>query len=187
MLQLSKLRKTLPFNINHGTTVVVYLKNLLDSKYHIEIDWDVYLPSKKKNLQRPFVWTLHQKQELIWSVIKGIKIPDITVIQYHDDMNKEKQNQIYKIIDGKQRLSTLLAWIKNEFTIEYNGENYYFKDFDEDGRRVFNSMSITGSIGYEYPDKMISDDDKISWFEMINFAGTPQDIQHLENLKSNNQ
>ena len=33
-----------------------------------DIDWDVYLPTKGKNLQRGFVWTLEQKRELILSV-----------------------------------------------------------------------------------------------------------------------
>lgn len=31
----------------------------------LDIDWNVYLPSRKRNLQRDFVWTLEQKRELI--------------------------------------------------------------------------------------------------------------------------
>jgi hypothetical protein len=42
---------------------------------------------------------------------------------------------------------------------------------------------VTADVAYEYHDALISDEWKIAWFEMINFAGTPQDIEHLNNLK----
>ncbi len=45
-------------------------------------------------------------------------------------------------------------------------------------------VDIKANVGYEYSDKLISDDDKIAWFEAINFTGTPQDAEHLRSLKS---
>jgi len=175
-LKLKDVRKKLPFNINYGMADVS-IRHLLDPNWGITVDWDVFLPSKGKNLQREFVWTIEQKRELIYSIFKGIKLPSITIIQY--------DHKIYKIIDGKQRLSTLLSFCKNEFSIFWEGNEYYFKDLDWDIQGEFLSHGIIKSdIGYEYPDKLISDDDKIAWFEMINFAGTPQDIEHLKSLKS---
>lgn len=183
-LKLKDVRKTLPFNINYGMADLS-IKDILNPNYNIEIDWDVFLPSKNINLQRGFVWTLDQKRELIYSIFKGIKIANITFIQFKDDYGKSTEKTIYKIIDGKQRLSTMISFCKGEFSIFWDNKEYYFDDLDLSiqGEFLFHGRLIS-DIGYEYPDKLISDDDKIAWFEMINFAGTPQDIEHLKNLKS---
>jgi len=77
-----------------------------------------------------------------------------------------------------------MSFFDNQFPIIVNGEEYFFNDLDSESQYVFNSLMFRCQRVYEYPDQMISDDDKISWFEMINFAGTPQDIEHLNNLKS---
>lgn len=185
-LKLSDVRKTLPFNVVTSTSVFVYLKDALPgNKYGYKIDFDVYLPSKQKNLQRPLVWTLEQKQELILSVLKGIKIPDISVIIYQDDSRlSTERERVYKIVDGKQRLSTMIDFAQSKFPIVWEGKEYFLNDLDDWGQRAILFFVPKGNIAYEYKDSMISDDDKIAWFEMINFAGTPQDFEHLKNLKS---
>lgn len=177
-LQLSDVRSNLPFNINYGMGDIS-IKNILDPNWNITIDWDVYLPTKKMNLQRDFVWTLEQKRELIYSIFKGIQIAPISVIQYKDNSNKT----IYKIIDGKQRLSTILSFVKNEFSIIWNNQEYFFNELDQSikGEFLYHGL-IRSNIGYEYHDNLISDDDKIKWFNMINWAGTPQDKQHIDKL-----
>lgn len=174
-LKLKDIRTPLPFNINYGMADIS-VRHLLDSTWPASIDWDVYLPTKGKNLQRGFVWTLEQKRELIYSIFKGIKIPPISIISF--------EHKIYKIIDGKQRLSTILQFCENRFPIIWEDKEYYFRDLDWDIQGEFLSHGlITANIAYEYEDKLIPDDLKIRWFEMINFAGTPQDIEHLKNLK----
>jgi hypothetical protein len=183
-LTLKDVRTILPFNINYGMGDISIKDILNKEKYNIEIDWDVYLPSKDMNLQRGFVWTLDQKRELILSVFKGIRIPNITLIQYRDDFSKDRRKYIYRVIDGKQRFSTLISFCKNEFSVIWNDKEYYFDDLDLSiqGEFLYHGRIIS-DIGYECPDKLISDEDKIKWFEMINFAGTPQDKEHLNNLK----
>ena len=183
-LKLSEVRKTLPFEIRKGNSMD-YLSHYADGRNCDIIDYDVYLPSKKKNLQRPFCWSLESKQELILSVLKGIRLPAISVILYRDDILRKEHNYIMKIIDGKQRLSTLISFIKNEFNIIWNNKEYFYKDMELDAQNSIGLLMLTQDIVYEYPDQMISDDNKIAWFEMINFAGTPQDIEHLNNLKNN--
>jgi uncharacterized protein with ParB-like and HNH nuclease domain len=180
-LTLKDVRPQLPFNINYGMADLS-IKEILDPNWNITFDWDVYLPTKGMNLQRPFVWTLQQKQELIYSVFKGIQLPPISIIQYRDD----DRNITYKIIDGKQRLSTLIAFVKNEFPIIWDNQEYYFDELDHSikGEFLYHGV-IRSNIGYEYPDKLISDDDKIKWFQIINFAGTPQDKEHQEKLLKN--
>lgn len=184
MIKLSDIRKTLPFEIRKGSSSDTMNQLIRYQKEgYLTIDYDVYLPSKGKNLQRPFVWTEEQKSELIHSIFKGIRLTNISIIIFTDDSKRERK-KTYKIIDGKQRLSTILTFINNEFPLHYNGSKYYFKDLPEEMQSILNRFDIVQDLVYEYQDKMISDDNKIAWFEMINFAGTPQDIEHLNNLKS---
>ncbi len=171
-LGLSTFRKKLPFNINYGMADID-IKTLINRE--IEIDFDVFLPSKGKNLQRGFVWTKDQKHELILSILKGIKLPAITVL-YLD-------HKVYKVIDGKQRLCTLIQFMKNEFSINVNNKEYFCSDLTLEAQSELNG-SIKSNIGYEYSDKLISDDILIEWFEMINYSGTPQEKDHINNLKN---
>jgi len=177
-LQIGDFRKKLAFRIDKGVSIAVYLFHFLE---RYKIDWDVYLPSIGKNLQRPFVWTLKQKQELIISVLKGIKIPSISVI-LHDNIDSSKN--VYKIIDGKQRLSSLIGFLKGEFPIEWEGKEYYYNDLGESAQGEIRFYGVIGDLAYEDDSFPISDEQKIAWFEMINFAGTPQDEEHLKALKT---
>jgi hypothetical protein len=176
LLTIEDVRWKPPFNINYGMGDIS-----LDRKKREDFDFDVYLPTKRMNLQRPLVWTGLQKEQLIFSVFKGIKIPQISVLKHFT--NYKEREYIYQVIDGKQRLSTLISYIDNEFCIDWNNQEYYFRDLHPYLQSNFYNC-IYADIGYDYPDKRVSDDNKIKWFELINFAGTPQDIQHLNNLKS---
>ena len=183
MLTLDHIRRVIDFKIS-DTVSMHYLCRIIDGKYNIVLDFDVYLPTKGKNLQRPLVWTLFQKQQLIMSVLKGIKLPPIMYIEYRNDLDPNDQTVTYKIIDGKQRLSTLISFYQGEFPIEYEGTEYFISDLDEWAARAISHITLDSKRVYEYPDAQLTDDQKIAWFEMINFAGTPQDIEHLNNLKA---
>lgn len=178
-LTIKDVRSQLSFNINYGMADISLNRNLMDN-----FDFEVFLPSKNMNLQRELVWTPFQKEQLIYSVLKGIKLPPIYVLKYFKtEEDYSKRDHIYQVIDGKQRLTTLLSFINSEFYITWKGGSYYFKDLHPYLQSDFYNC-ITSNIGYDYPDKRISDDEKIKWFEMINFAGTPQDLQHLQNVKN---
>jgi len=191
-LKLSDIRKQFHFNLQKN----MYNGHLMDwkeyrYKHGYKLDFDVYLPSKGKNLQRPYCWTLEQKRELILSIIKGIDIQYFTII-IHEAEDKTKT---YKVIDGKQRLSTMIDFLNDKFTIILNEDEYLYSelpdynlnnldDIRNNIKYEIDHFNIHFNQTYEYYDDMISDDDKIAWFEQINFAGTPQDIEHLNNLKS---
>lgn len=152
---------------------VKYFKNL-------DIDWNVYLPTKGKYLQRDYVWTLEQKRELIWSVLIGRHIPHCAVI---NTINKEDERKdIYLIIDGKQRLSTIFDFVDDKFTIEVEGKEYLFSQLPGDYQNAVNNYYFSYYVVNEPWDNRITDDQKIAWFKFINFAGTPQDAEHLKNL-----
>lgn len=173
LLKLSDVRKELPFK-THQVNLFWNIGSLAEKPRNI--DYNVYLPSKAMNLQRPFCWNLEQKQQLILSIIKNIYIPKLAIL-----VDQTTDNYTYQIIDGKQRLSAMLSFINNEFPLS---TGHYLKDCEKSLQMTIRGYSPTCEASYFYPDCPISDDDKIAWFEQINFTGTPQDIEHLNRLKS---
>ncbi len=155
-----------------------FVRNLNEKK----IDYDVWLPSKNTNLQRDFIWELHQKHELIMSILLRRFIPHVSVIQRRDS-NDYSNSDIYDIIDGKQRLNAMQSFFNNEFTLLLDGEEFYFNELPEDYKSVIGGHHIMAFIIYDEPNIDITDQEKIDWFRMINFGGTQQDINHLEKLK----
>lgn len=159
-------------------------EKLFDIRRNNIIDYDVKL-SNGKNLQRDFVWSIEQKRELIISMLKEIRLPNFAIVHYVDDsLPFDKQKVTYKIIDGKQRLKTIEEFINNKFGLLINGEEYFYDDLDQNAQFRIARYSLNFNIVYEYADTRLTDDELICWFELVNFAGTPQDLDHLEKLKS---
>lgn len=177
-LTLDKFRgKRFQFHINTGVAIFKIV-HVVEGR--IKLDFDVYLSSIGVNLQRPLVWSLLQKQQLILSILKGQKLPPITLVE-SELPGREK---VFKVIDGKQRLSTLVAFCQNEFPIEVDGIEYLCSELPQNLQNEILWYYPVADVGYEYINEPISDADKIRWFELINFAGTPQDAEHMANLKS---
>lgn len=144
------------------------------------VDFDVFLPSKKMNLQRDFVWTLEQKQELIWSMLLGREIPRASVINV-----LREGIEYYEVIDGKQRLSSMIDFLNNKFHLNIEGVDYYFNNLPKDYQLTISNYPIEFRVVNEPYDNPVTDEEKIDWFMFINFAGTPQDSEHFNLLKNN--
>lgn len=121
-------------------------------------------------------------------------IQTFSVILHIDDARNKRDTTI-KFIDGKQRFSTLLDFIQDKFPINLLGKDYLYSelpdynlnvrsDFMNSIKYEIDHFDIHFNQVYEYDNDLIPDDMKIAWFEQINFAGTPQDINHLKRLKS---
>jgi uncharacterized protein with ParB-like and HNH nuclease domain len=144
------------------------------------IDWDVYLPTKGKNLQRGLVWDISQKRELFWSVLMGRHIPAMAFINIVDPQDDGKE--IWQIIDGKQRLSSLIGFISNDFTLIVDGKEYFYTELPADWRNEIRNCYIKYDVVHEQIGNPITDEAKITWFKAINFAGTEQDRLFYDNL-----
>jgi len=179
MISLSNFQKKYKHHVNKGL-VYVSLNKL---KEWIDFDFDVYLESKGKNLQRDLCWTQLQKEALIISLLRDQKINPIVVIQVDDSKKNRDSNYSFKVIDGKQRLTTIFSYLNNEFPIHVEGESYFYKALPKDCQKQIDFYYLTWDVHYSYPDEPITDDTLISLFEDCNFLGTPQDIEHLNFLK----
>lgn len=175
MINMAYFRQPLPFRINRGISAFQVKDALRDNN----IDFEVYLPSLGTDLQRPFVWTHHQNQQLILSVLKGIKLPMFSLVKFRN----QKGGTLYEVIDGKQRLGALLGFVTNQFSLDIEGQEVFFYDLGEDCQRELLDYWIVADEAYEYYNQRIPDTEKVRWFNLINFAGTPQDQAHFEALE----
>jgi len=96
--------------------------------------------------------------------------------------NKEDMKGVYQVIDGKQRLSTMLEFYRNKFTLLIDEVEFYFKDLPEDYQNVISGFMFPYYIVNEDFGNEFTDEDKINWFRYINFAGIPQDSEHIKSL-----
>lgn len=184
MKKIFKLEDLIPklgFKITHKDMCLpdIGIFKKLGYKY----DFDVPLESKGVgvNLQRPLCWTLEQKREFVLSILKGIFIPQVAIVVYSSETEK---HDLYKVIDGKQRLHTAMSFLDDEFSIVVNGEEYLFSELPENVQFRYKSWTPRAQIAYSYWDDKISDDDLIRWFDLINFAGTEQDADHKSRLRN---
>jgi hypothetical protein len=175
MKTIRELRTVLRFHPQEINSSIKYFAE------NCNIDFDVYLPTRGINLQRNFVWNAHQKRELIWSVLMNRHIPRMAMVNIVSE--KSDTNGTYQIIDGKQRLSAMIGFYRGRFDLIIDGEGYYYSDLPEDYQRVIAGFMFPYYIVNEDYGNKLTDDDKISWFKYINFAGTPQDYEHLLNLE----
>jgi hypothetical protein len=170
MKSIKELRYNLPDRIETcGSRIGMFVGD------DVLIDFDVYLPSKGIKLQRGFVWTLEQRRELIWSIFYGRKIPAMALLNRYDG--------VWQVIDGKQRLSTLIDFWNDKFDIEIEGELYTMSTLPHEYKSEVKRFWFPYTMSYETKENEFSDEFKINWFKYINFAGTPQDKEHLESLK----
>lgn len=148
-------------------------------------DFDVYLPTYGFNLQRDYVWEHYQQNDFIMSILLEKPIDPIIAILHNSDLEK-RSDATMQIIDGKQRLLTIKKFANNEFPVDINGKEVYFKDFDNEVKRFFESRVdyLTGTIYYSYDDCPLTDDMKIILFNFYNFAGTPQTEEHKNKLQT---
>jgi hypothetical protein len=65
-----------------------------------------------RRYQRKLVWTLEEKQKLISSILKKYPIPAILIAE------RDGASGTYEIIDGVQRLNSIVSFIENSFPLE---------------------------------------------------------------------
>jgi len=145
-----------------------------------DFDFDVWLESKQKNLQRPYVWTLEQQQELVNSVLLGRPIPNVQLLNV---WNSNEKGYTWQVIDGKQRLLTWFKFLNNEFPCIIEDSEYFFSELPSEFQNYFQRYSFVGFEIAEIWGKSMTDDEKIEWFTLTNFGGTPQEEEHKKNIQ----
>jgi hypothetical protein len=139
---------------------------------------DIYVPP----FQRAYVWKLKQASRFIESLLLGLPVPGIF-------LSKESNSQRLLVIDGQQRLRSLLYFYRGVFSdtgkefvlsglkSQFNGVNYRSLQL-EDQRRLNDSIIHATVIRQDEPDDGQSGIYFV--FERLNTGGTqlqPQEIR----------
>lgn len=111
-------------------------------------------------IQRSFVWESSRKSALIESMILGYPIPSIFAKR---SVDPDKHNNIYYIMDGKQRLSTIADYMSNQFVLSKLPPVKYI---DYDGNE--NVVDISGLSFNKLPEP-IQDTIKDTMFNILYF------------------
>lgn len=157
----------------------IYQMNGIDVHY---CNWNpfVYLPDgTKEYYQRPFVWSLSDKQSFINSIYNDIDLGKVIIRKRGwkelEQMaeNGETELAYNDIVDGKQRLLTIISFIKGEFPDGFG--NYYADLSNSAQNRLTNNQLLTyGELPEETPDE-----DVLFQFLKVNFSGVPQSKEHI--------
>lgn len=140
-----------------------HLRELVRSGLEGHIDFN---PS----YQRDLVWKKKDKEQLIRSIFEGIEIGKFAFISL--DYGKD---HMYEILDGKQRLSTLIEFVTDQF--KYEGK--YFSELHQEDKWYFLDYSVTrGETREELTEK-----EKIQYFLRLNTRGVDQTAKHIKDLE----
>lgn len=143
----------------------------------------VVINDKKIHYQRPFCWTLKDKQKLIESIYEGVHCGNIVMRErswnWLNDLisQGEKDVAFWDIVDGKQRLDALISFINDEFTDMYG--NYYSDLSNFAQRRFKKSLSLSLVLLGED----MTDEDVINIFLHVNCSGKQMPEEHLNKIK----
>ncbi len=155
--------------------------------------WENYQLSKynfEPPYQRPSeVWSKSKQSFLIDTVLKNFPMPPIFL---HQHIDASTGKTMYDVIDGKQRLGAILAFIKNQITTpeNFNSDGFgddrldgiFFKDLELNGisdwKKVFWRYELT--IEYIDTDQI---DIVNNIFDRLNRNGEPLTRQELRNAK----
>lgn len=129
--------------------------------------------------QRNPVWNEKAKSYLIDTILRGLPVPQIFIRQIIDVRTKKTKREV---IDGQQRLRTIIEFINDEFKVmkshneEYGG--LYYSQLDEDVQELF--------LEYELPVEIIKcKEDSLVYdmFARVNTNNMTLNSQELRNAK----
>jgi hypothetical protein len=121
--------------------------------------------------QRGYVWSEEDEVRLIDSLFQGRDIGKFVFVKYPWPRNDDE------VLDGKQRLNTLVRFITNQFKYKGLYWNQIGKfDRDQFENRIVQYVEIDG--------KDLTEADKLEIFLSVNAAGVPQSEDHLTAVRA---
>lgn len=164
-------------------TIVPTIINGVEVK---EINFNPYviINDKKIYYQRPFCWSLEDKQKLIESIYEDNNCGNIVLRERSwktlEDLTSNGENELafWDVVDGKQRLDALISFINDGFKDFH--DNFY-SDLSEYAQRKFRNSS---AFGFVKLDENVTDEDTIKIFLHVNCSGKQMPEEHLNKIKN---
>jgi hypothetical protein len=113
--------------------------------------------------QRHSVWTPQAKTLLIDTILNELPLPKIFI---RTKIDAKQQKTIKEIVDGQQRIRSIVEFANNEFALNNKSENYsgkYYKNLSTEMQEAFLGFTITAEQLLN-----ATDDDVIDIFARLN-------------------
>lgn len=142
------------------------------------------------SFQRRSVWNPGQKSYLIDSVVRGLPIPSIFLREQKSDLKKLEPQR--EVVDGQQRIRTLIAYISPESLVDYdqNRDNFLLlkvhnSEFADKSFKELPRETQQEILDYEFsvhvmPSK-VEDTEVLEIFARMNATGVKINRQELRN------
>ena len=146
----------------HNTRLMELVRRVLEGMVDLNPDY-----------QRDFVWDEKDQELLITSIFEGIEIGKFAFVSLDF---KEDSDLLYEILDGKQRATTLVRFITDQF--KYKGK--YFSELSREDRLYFMDYNITmGETRFE-----LNEAEKREYFLRLNTRGREQTLDHINKVRN---
>jgi hypothetical protein len=162
-------------NVFSSVTQVLTSASTIGHYLHLASGGELFLDAQ---YQREYVWGKEQQQALMQSIFNGVPLGGIAVV-----INPDSVEQYCEVVDGKQRLTTILKFVNNEFAyIGPQGKSAYFRDLDFTSQRLFKTVHLPEHQLLRKDGGEVSLAQKLEYFMRINFGGIPQDELHRQKV-----
>lgn len=122
--------------------------------------------------QRDFVWTTDQKRHYIKNLFEDKAEITPTIVEYYD----EDRTHVYEVLDGKQRIKSLIDFYNNEFDVE----GLYYKDLTAEDQFFFTHHKVVYTrVMNRANSEDLKLETKIQLFLEINMLGTRMSDEDL--------
>lgn len=173
------------FNINTHCPSKTETPTIINGVEVKEINFNPYviINGKKIHYQRPFCWSLEDKQKLIESIYEDNNCGNIALRERSwktvEDLISNGENEVafWDVVDGKQRLDALISFINDGFK-DFHGN--FYSDLSEYAQRKFRNSSAFGFVKLR---ENVTDEDTIKIFLHINSSGKQMPEEHLNKIK----
>lgn len=129
--------------------------------------------------QRRDVWSDKAKSYLLDTILRGKPIPKIYL---RLDINRKTKRVVREVVDGQQRLRSVLDFLKDGFKISrtHNEENggKYFSEIDEDAQETVLNYTFAVDVLEDMPDAEVYD-----VFARLNTYSVTLNYQELRHAK----
>lgn len=130
--------------------------------------------------QRPLVWSLEDKQNLIESIYNyngcGLIVFRLRSPKWIEEQTSEDTAAWIDIVDGKQRIDAILGFMNDDYP---DKQGRYYSEFSGRAKSMFldHQLFSYAEIKEDTPDEKV-----LEYFLKINTTGVAQDQNHLTNL-----
>ncbi|MBB5236290.1 DUF262 domain-containing protein [Deinococcus budaensis] len=144
------------------------------------LEWDYSKQIRiTPKFQRRSVWMPKAKSYLMDTIVRGMPMPPIYIRPLLDT---DSHRTIREVVDGQQRIRTILEYIKGEFSIlsTHNKDlgGIFYSELSDQVKRNILEYKITANLL-----ESISDSEVLELFSRINTYTVPLNAQELRNAQ----